>query len=63
MYLGLTLAYLGVAVMTCAVAPVVTLLGPLWFLSGPTIPREERSLLDAFGDEYRRYAARTRRWI
>jgi protein-S-isoprenylcysteine O-methyltransferase Ste14 len=63
MYVGLTLAYVGVAVLTCAVAPLATLLLPLWFLSAAIIPREERSLLETFGDDYRRYAARTRRWI
>jgi protein-S-isoprenylcysteine O-methyltransferase Ste14 len=63
MYVGLTLTYLGIAVVTCAVAPLATLLLPLWFLSATIIPREERSLLETFGDEYRRYAARTRRWI
>lgn len=62
-YLGMALVGAGVAVTT----------GALWVLAGVAaaaavvdrgvIVREERYLARTFGDEYRRYTARVRRWM
>ncbi len=62
-YLGLTAIYLGVGVMADA-GWVAVLLGPLLaVMHFGVIAREERYLERKFGDEYRRYKAKVRRWI
>lgn len=63
MYVGLTIAYLGGvasanSVWPLAVLPLV-LLGVYRFV----IRREERYLESEFGDAYREYCARVRRWL
>jgi protein-S-isoprenylcysteine O-methyltransferase Ste14 len=63
MYLGMTLLYLGIALFTGAVWPLLTLALPLWAMHTKTIPYEEQKLEAIFGDEYRAYARRVRRWL
>jgi protein-S-isoprenylcysteine O-methyltransferase Ste14 len=63
MYLGLTLIYLGVAGTQGQVWPLILLPVLLGYLDRVVIPVEERSLLQVFGDEYRQYRARVRRWL
>jgi protein-S-isoprenylcysteine O-methyltransferase Ste14 len=63
MYLAMLLVYLGAALLfdlfwALLLAPVVVLL-----MNRLVIAKEERYLDARFGDEYRRYRARVRRWI
>jgi protein-S-isoprenylcysteine O-methyltransferase Ste14 len=62
-YLGMALAYAGIAVLVPAPWALVTLVGALAVVDRMVIVREERFLERCFGDEYRRYKMRTRRWI
>jgi protein-S-isoprenylcysteine O-methyltransferase Ste14 len=62
-YLGLTAIYIGAGVMADA-GWVLALLGPLLVVMHyGVIAREERYLERKFGDEYRRYKAKVRRWM
>src|SRR4051812_29237510 len=60
-YLGMALAYAGVAALAGAPWALVTLVPALAVVDRLVIAREERYLERRFGEEYRRYAARTRR--
>lgn len=63
MYLGMTLLYAGVALLFDL--PWALLLLPLVLVVIRTqvVAREERYLEARFGDEYRAYRARVRRWL
>jgi protein-S-isoprenylcysteine O-methyltransferase Ste14 len=63
MYLSLTLLYSGIALLLNAVTPLLILPAVLQVIRRGVIEREERYLDRRFGDEYRRYAARVRRWL
>lgn len=63
MYLGLTCAYLGGALVTNWAWPLVFLPLSLLALRFHVIAREERYLLSAFGAPYEAYCARVRRWL
>jgi protein-S-isoprenylcysteine O-methyltransferase Ste14 len=63
MYVGLTLAYLGVAAMLASVWALPLLAVPLFVIHKHVIPMEERQLEAVFGDEYRRYRTHVRRWL
>ena len=63
LYLSLTLAYSGIAMLLNALwamlmLPVILLVMRRW-----VIDREERYLEQKFGEEYLRYKARVRRWL
>src|SRR6267154_447870 len=63
LYLGATLVYLGLSVVAgsfWAIGLVVPLLG---VINTGVIAREERYLEQKFGDTYRAYQARVRRWV
>jgi protein-S-isoprenylcysteine O-methyltransferase Ste14 len=63
MYLGLAVALLGCAVFFDS---IVMLLGPALFYAAIdtiVIPREEETMLAQFGDQYRAYKGRVRRWL
>ena len=63
LYLGATLVYLGLSVVAgsfWAIGLVVPLLG---VINTGVIAREERYLEGKFGDAYRTYKARVRRWV
>jgi protein-S-isoprenylcysteine O-methyltransferase Ste14 len=62
-YLGMTLGYAGTALLFGALWPFATLVPTLIAVDRGVIAREERYLEHAFGDEYRQYKRRTRRWI
>jgi protein-S-isoprenylcysteine O-methyltransferase Ste14 len=62
-YLGMTLAYAGIAILSGALWVLVPLGATLLLIDRGVIRREERHLERTFGDEYVRYRARTRRWI
>lgn len=63
MYLGMTLAYVGLAMVLNWAWPLLLLPLVLWSLTSLVIRREERYLGHAFGDEYLAYKRRVRRWI
>ncbi len=63
MYVGVTLAYLGVAALRMALWPVLLLPLVLVTLNYLVIPQEEFLLREMFGVEYDRYCARVRRWL
>ena len=63
MYLGLLLLYVGIAcwfgfMWPLFLAPVLVLVVHIAVIS-----REERYLTRKFGDEYRQYQSRVRRWL
>jgi protein-S-isoprenylcysteine O-methyltransferase Ste14 len=62
-YLGLTLVYTGATVATGKLWALVPLVGALVVIDRGVIAREERYLERKFGDEYRSYRARVRRWL
>ena len=63
MYLGFTLIYLGVTVWVNSLWPLLALPIILIVMDRGQIAREEAYLERLFGDEYRRYKSRVRRWI
>jgi protein-S-isoprenylcysteine O-methyltransferase Ste14 len=63
MYLGLALLYLGVTLWVDTLWPLLFLPLVLFTIQRTVIAREERYLEAKFGDEYRGYKARVRRWI
>ncbi|MDX2206818.1 MAG: isoprenylcysteine carboxylmethyltransferase family protein [Gemmatimonadales bacterium] len=63
MYLGITLGYLGVAIWRNVAWPVIALPAVLWVMQVGVIAREERYLESLFGERYREYCRRVRRWI
>lgn len=63
MYLGMTLVYCGLAILFESFAALLLLPFVLIIIRTYVIAREERYLETKFGDEYRRYRQRVRRWI
>jgi len=63
MYLGMLLLYLGVALLFDVTWALVLAPALVVFVGRLVIAKEERYLEVSFGDEYRRYKARVRRWI
>ena len=63
LYVSMVLGYLGAAVWTAAPATLVLLPVALLVLHYGVIAREERYLEAKFGDEYREYKRRVRRWL
>lgn len=63
MYVGLTLAYLGVAALLVSVWALPLLVVPLFVVHGYVIPMEERQLAASFGAAYDQYRMRVRRWL
>ena len=63
MYLGLTLLYVGLSLLTAMVWPLVVLPLAVWALTALVIRREERYLGAEFGAEYAAYRERVRRWL
>jgi protein-S-isoprenylcysteine O-methyltransferase Ste14 len=62
-YLGMALTYAGIAVTTGALWAFVPLVAALLLIDRGVISREERYLEGKFGEQYRSYRARTRRWL
>jgi protein-S-isoprenylcysteine O-methyltransferase Ste14 len=62
-YLGMALAYAGIALVSGALWPFATLLVVLVVIDRGVIAREERYLERTFGAEYLDYKRRTRRWL
>ncbi len=63
LYLGLTGLYAGVALLVDALWPLVLLVPLLVIVKWGVIHREERYLEAKFGETYRLYKARVRRWF
>lgn len=63
LYLGMTLIHIGVSALANALPPILLLPIALRVMRRGVIEREERYLEGKFGDEYRAYKARVRRWI
>ncbi len=62
-YLGFTLITVGIALLADALWVLAPLPVVLAIMQWGVIAREERYLEQRFGDEYRRFKARTRRWL
>ncbi len=62
-YLGFTAAYIGVSLLFRSVWPLLFLPFVLIGIQKTAIDREEAYLERRFGDEYRKYKARVRRWL
>jgi protein-S-isoprenylcysteine O-methyltransferase Ste14 len=63
MYLGMTLALAGVALLLGTATPPVGVVLFAAVISLRFIPAEERAMERTFGEEYRRYRSRVRRWL
>jgi len=63
MYLGATLFYIGTSLWVNSLWPLLLLPIVLWIMNRGVIAREEAYLERRFGDEYRSYRARVRRWL
>jgi protein-S-isoprenylcysteine O-methyltransferase Ste14 len=63
LYLGLTLVYLGLGVAAGSFWAIGLVVPLLWVINTGVIAREEHYLERKFGDAYRAYKARVRRWV
>ena len=63
LYLGLILIYLGLGVAAGSLWAIGLVVPLLWVINVGVVKREERYLERKFGDAYRAYKARVRRWI
>ena len=63
LYLSMTVLYTGITLQVDDLWPLLTLLPALAIVHWKIILREEKYLEAKFGDEYRAYKARVRRWI
>ena len=63
MYVGITLLYVGVAIWVNTVWPLLFLPVILIVMHYGVIVREEAYLERTFGEEYRQYRQRVRRWL
>jgi protein-S-isoprenylcysteine O-methyltransferase Ste14 len=63
MYLGMTLLYFGLAVLLHSIVALLLLPVVLIVMQTQVIAREERYLEARFGDDYRNYKSRVRRWL
>jgi protein-S-isoprenylcysteine O-methyltransferase Ste14 len=62
-YLGMATVGVGISLLADAVWPLATLAVAAVVIDRGVIAREERYLAAKFGDEYRDYRRRVRRWI
>jgi protein-S-isoprenylcysteine O-methyltransferase Ste14 len=63
LYLGSTLVYLGLSIAAGSLWAIMLVIPLLWVISAGVIAREERYLERKFGDAYRAYKERVRRWM
>jgi len=63
MYAGMLLIYLGAALGTGQLWPMLLLPLTMASLRGLAIDQEEVHLRERFGDDYRTYCRRVRRWL
>jgi protein-S-isoprenylcysteine O-methyltransferase Ste14 len=62
-YTGMVVALLGFFVALGTLTPIVVVPVFAWLIQSRFIAMEERMLEEAFGDDYRAFKARVRRWI
>ena len=62
-YVALALVFAGIAVLTGGVWVLLMLVPTLVVIDRGVIAREERYLDERFGEEYREYKGRVRRWL
>ena len=63
LYLALTGLYLSVTLLVDALWPLLSLVPALAVLRWGVVAREERYLEVKFGEQYRAYKSRVRRWV
>jgi protein-S-isoprenylcysteine O-methyltransferase Ste14 len=63
LYLGTTMVYLGLGVAAGSLWAIGLVVPLMWVINVGVVAREERYLERKFGDAYRAYKARVRRWI
>lgn len=63
MYVGLTLAYIGLAGSGGQILPLATLIPVLAYVNWIVIPVEENRLREVFGPAYDTYRMKVRRWL
>ena len=63
MYLGGILIILGIAVILGSLSPFFVLPFLIWAVQRSFVRREESALEEIFGEEYRAYKKKVRRWI
>ena len=63
MYLGLLLILAGAFILLGSLGPLVVVLAFVWLIATQFVQVEERMLEARFGDPYRRYQTRVRRWL
>lgn len=63
MYLGLLAGYIGLALILDVPWALLTMLPALWLLARAILPFEEARMQAQFGDAYRDYQRRVRRWL
>ncbi|MFQ5765014.1 MAG: methyltransferase family protein [Rhodospirillales bacterium] len=62
-YVAMVAALAGIAVVLGTLAPVIVVPVFAWVIQRRFVEAEERMLEDAFGDDYRAYKQRVRRWL
>lgn len=63
LYLALAVIYSGIALWAERLGPLLLLPLAVWLIARFVIAHEERFLEEHFGDEYRQYRRRVRRWL
>jgi len=63
MYLGFLLLLIGVALLAGTLVPMLVVVVMAWLFSAHFVVPEERHMEEQFGDSYRRYKTRVRRWL
>jgi len=63
LYIALTIFYLGLTAMVNSLWPLILLPGVLIVMQRGVVEREERYMERKFGEAYRAYRARVRRWL
>jgi len=63
MYLGLALLVAGLALLGDALWPLLAVIPCVWIIHTQVIAREEAYLERKFGDDYRTFKSRVRRWL
>lgn len=63
MYLGMVVVLLGVDILLGSLTPFIVVPAFVWVIQRRFVVREEALLEARFGDEYRVYKGRVRRWI
>ncbi|MCB2014365.1 MAG: isoprenylcysteine carboxylmethyltransferase family protein [Sphingobium sp.] len=63
MYLGMALLYTGLAIAFRSIGALLLLPAVILIIQTQVIAREERYMEEKFGDPYRAYKGRVRRWL